>query len=78
MENVVFDNPVFYAIDYPGQDAVEIVDKRSGRMGVVRGALAQRFRHDFGIVVAEDRGEEGFEDLIEEYGGVITQAARLH
>ena len=28
--NVVCNNPVLYVVDYPAQDAVEVIDKRSG------------------------------------------------
>lgn len=78
MINVVYNNPMLYVIDYPSEDAVEILDKRSGRVGIVRGALAQRFRHDFGILVAEEADEERFEDFIDSYDAVMNQSARLH
>jgi hypothetical protein len=76
--NVVFNNPLLYVIDYPSDDAVEILDKRSGRFGLVRGALADRFRHDFGILVAREADQESFEEFIDSYDAVMTQAARLH
>ncbi len=78
MVNVVFDNPLLYVIDYPGQDAVEIFDKRSGRLGLVRGAVAERFRHDFGILLAKEPDEEGFGDFIDDYASVMNQTAVLH
>ena len=78
MNNVVFNNPLMFVIDYPAQDAVEILDKRSGMMGLVRGALAQRFRHDFGILVAEEADEESFEDFIDTYAAVMNQSSRLN
>jgi hypothetical protein len=76
--NVVFNNPMLYVVDYSGKDAIEIIDKRSGRVGLVRGALANRFRHDFGILVAEQADEERFEDFIESYDAVMNQSARWH
>ena len=30
---VVFNHPMMYVIDYPAEDAVEILDKRAGRVG---------------------------------------------
>jgi hypothetical protein len=76
--NLVFNSPMLYVIDYPGEDAVEILDKRSGRFGIARGALARRFRHDFGILVAEQADEDRFADFMETYAGVMNQPARLH
>jgi hypothetical protein len=78
MINVVINNPLLYVIDYPSDDAVEILDKRSGRFGLVRGALAHRFRHDFGILVAKEADEESFENFIDAYDAVMNQSARLH
>jgi hypothetical protein len=76
--NVVFNNPLLYVIDYPGDDAVEILDKRSGRMGIFRGALAKRFRHDFGILVSGSADEDSFADFIDTYDAIMNQSARLH
>jgi hypothetical protein len=78
MNSVVFDSPMMYVIDYPQQDAIEIVDKRSGRVGIVRGALARRFRHDFGILLSHQPEAEEFEDFIDAYDAVMNQSALLH
>ena len=75
---VVFDNPLMYVIDYPAEDAVEMFDKRARRVGVMRGAVAERFRHDFGIFLSEDRDEEQFEDFIDAYSAVMDQPASRH
>jgi hypothetical protein len=78
MNSVVFDSPMMYVIDYPGQDAIEILDKRSGRVGVVRGALADRFRRDFGILVAHQADAEDFEEFMDGYEAVMNQSAMIH
>lgn len=75
---VVFNHPLMYVIDYPGQDAVEMLDKRAGRVGVMRGAVAERFRHDFGIFLSADRDEEQVEDFIESYSAVMDQPVSRH
>ena len=75
---VVFNHPLMYVIDYPGQDAVEMLDKRAGRVGVMRGAVAERFRHDFGIFLSEERNEEQVEDFIESYSAVMDLPVSRH
>lgn len=75
---VVFNHPLMYVIDYPGQDAVEMLDKRAGRVGVMRGAVAERFRHDFGIFLAEERNEEQVEEFIESYSAVMDLPVSRH
>lgn len=75
---VMFNNPLMYVIDYPAEDAVEMLDKRAGRVGVMRGAVAERFRHDFGIFLSEERNEEQLEEFIEAYSAVMDQPVSRH
>lgn len=75
---VVFDHPLMYVIDYPAEDAVEMLDKRAGRVGVMRGAVAERFRHDFGIFLSEERDEEQLEDFIDAHSGVMDMPVSRH
>lgn len=76
--NVLFNNPQLYLIDHPAQDALEIMDKRSGRMGFVRGAVAERMRIEFGNFLMEDHNEEEFEDFIDTYQAVLDHPVRRH
>jgi hypothetical protein len=78
MTNVVFDNPLLFVIDYPDRNAVEIFDKRSRRMGFVSGALADRFRHDFGILLAEQPDDDRFEEFMDDYEAVLNQSPTVH
>lgn len=75
---LVFNHPLMTVIDYPGQDAVEMLDKRAGRVGVMRGAVAERFRHDFGIFLSEERDEEQLEEFIESYSAVMDLPVSRH
>ncbi len=75
---VVFNHPFMYVIDYPAEDAVEMLDKRHGRVGVMRGPMAERFRHDFGIFLSEERDEEQLEDFIDAYSAVMDQPVSKH
>lgn len=76
--NVLFNNPLLYMIDYPSHDALEILDKRSGRMGLVRGATAERMRAEFGSFLSKEHNLEEFEDFIDAYELILDQPARLH
>ncbi len=75
---VVFNHHLMYVIDYPSEDAVEMLDKRAGRVGFMRGAVAERFRHDFGIFLSEERDEEQLEDFIDAHSGVMDQPVSRH
>lgn len=75
---VVFNHPLMYVIDYPAENAVEILDKRIGRVGFFRGSDAERFRSDFDAFLAEERDEEQLEDFIDAHSAQVTQPIRSH
>lgn len=76
--NVLFNTPLFYMIDYPGHDALEIMDKRYGRMALLRGATADRLRGEFSRFFAEAHDEEEFEDFIDARGAMFDQPVSKH
>ncbi|MFA7270504.1 MAG: DUF3567 family protein [Sterolibacterium sp.] len=76
--NVLFNNPLLYLIDYPGYDALEILNKRSGRMCLVRGAIADRVRSEFGSFLSKEHNQEEFEDFIDAYEAILDQPVSLH
>lgn len=75
---VVFSNPLIYVIDYPAHDAVELFDRRSGRLGVMQGGVAHKFRDEFDELVASEPELDAFEDLIDHYSAFLTQSAVKH
>ena len=76
--NVLFNNPLLYMIDYPGLDALEILDKRKGRMGLVRGATADRMRGEFSQFLAQEHDQDEFEDFMDTYEAVFDQPVSRH
>lgn len=76
--NVLFNNPLLYVIEYPGFDALEILDKRNGRVGFLRGATADRMRDEFHEFLAQEHDEEEFEDFIDSYEAVLDQPVSRH
>jgi hypothetical protein len=76
--HVLFNNPLLYVIEYPGHDALEILDKRNGRMGLLRGAIAVRMRGEFGQFLTQEHNEEEFEEFIDSYEGILDQPVSRH
>ena len=76
--NVLFSNPLVYLIDHSGHDALEILDKRSGRIGLLRGIMADRVRSEFHQFLNEEHDQEEFEAFIDTYEGVLDHSATLH
>ncbi len=76
--NVLFNNPLLYVIDYPGHDALEILDKRNGRMGLLRGATADRMRGEFREFLTQEHDQEEFEDFIDSYEAILDHPVSCH
>lgn len=76
--NVVFNNQLLYVAEYPGQDAVEIIDKRNGVGGLIRDAAAQRFRDEFSELMAGTPDAEDFGEFIDHYQALLNQPAIYH
>lgn len=75
---VVFNHPLMYVIDYPAENAVEMLDKRVGRLGFFRGSEAERFRLEFDAFLAEERDEDQLEEFIDSHSARVTQPVRRH
>jgi hypothetical protein len=65
---IVFDNPVMHVVDYPAQDAVEVIDKRVNKGVLMRNGAAERFRSELKALVSGDPDIEAFDALLDEYG----------
>lgn len=75
--NVVCNNPVLYVVDYPGIDAVEVIDKRSGLGAMISNGAARRFRQEL-QGLAESTQAEDFAELLDHYEALLTQPAVYH
>jgi hypothetical protein len=75
---IVFDNPVLHVVDYPAQDAVEVIDKRVNKGVLMRDGAAQRFRSELHDLVATDPDIEAFDDFLDGYPSLFSQPAIYH
>lgn len=74
---VVCNNPVLYVVDFPGFDAIEVIDKRLGRGAVIRAATAARFRTELAKLSASEELSD-FDTLIAGYLCLFNQPAVYH
>lgn len=77
MMHIVCNNPIAYVVDYPGLDAVELIDKRSGRGILMRDQIAHRFRAELADW-SHAPDPDAFETLLDHYGALLTQPAVYH
>lgn len=75
--DIVCNSEDLYVVSYPTLDAVEVIDKRNGRGGLMRAATAHRFREDLETwSVSAD--PETFDTFLGQYGALMTQLAVYH
>ncbi|MBI4754922.1 MAG: DUF3567 family protein [Betaproteobacteria bacterium] len=75
---IVFNDPVLYIVDYPAQDAVEVIDKRHGLGALLRDEAARRFRREFRSLLDSDGEGEAYDDFLTRYQALLTQPAVYH
>jgi Protein of unknown function (DUF3567) len=75
---IIFSNPLVYVIDYPAYGAIELFDRRSGKVGLMLGVEAHRFRHEFDDLVASEPELDAFESFIDHYDDVMMQSVTRH
>ena len=76
--NVLFNNPQLYVIDYPSHDALEILDKRNGRVGLLRGPTAERLREEFREFLTQDHDDEEYADFLDSHDAILEHPVSLH
>jgi 23S rRNA A2030 N6-methylase RlmJ len=75
---LVLNNQAFMVADYPGENAIEVIDKRAGLGGLIRDAAAQRFREGLSKLMEQSPEIEEMDDFIEHYKALLNQPAILH
>ncbi|MBL8471037.1 MAG: DUF3567 family protein [Rhodocyclaceae bacterium] len=74
---IVFNDASLYVVDYPAQEAIEVIDKRSGRGAFIRDDAARRFRADLNSFV--EAGEpDALDEFIGHYIALMHQPAIYH
>lgn len=76
--NVVCNNPVLYVVDYPGFDALEVINKRTGLGAVMRAETAKRFREQLRAAEIKGGEAEDFEACVDLYDALFNQRAVYH
>ena len=54
------------------------MDKRSGRMGLLRGATADRVRGEFSRFLTQEHDQEEFEDFMDSHGAILDHPVSCH
>lgn len=75
---VVYSSSHYYVVEYPAQEAFELVDKESGFGTFIRGDVAARFRESMGIVIAKEPSIDEIDEFLGNYEPWMTQKVVVH
>lgn len=72
---VVLNNPALYVMDFPSVGAIEVIDKRRARGGLLAGEAALRFRRELADMMSQGDDPDEVEFCLDDYDDLLTQPA---
>jgi hypothetical protein len=72
---IVLNNPAWYIVDYPSVGAIEIIDKRRARGGMLAGETAIRFRRELQDMMDQGEDSDDVDLCLEDYDSLLLQPA---
>jgi hypothetical protein len=72
---VVFNNPILYVVAYPGVDAIEVIDKRRGRGGLLSGGTAERFQSELRDALSHGDEDDDIDVCLDQFEYLMNQPA---
>ena len=76
--NVVFNSPSYQVLEYPEQDAIELVDKQRATGALIQGAMAAGFRASLLDLSTQEPTAEDVEELIGQYDALMHLPQLYH
>jgi len=76
--NVVFSSPSYQVLEYPEQDAIELVDKIRAIGTLIQGEMAAGFRASLMNLSAQEPSAEDVDDLIGTYDALMHLPQLYH
>lgn len=76
--NVVFSSPSYQVLEYPEQDAIELVDKVRATGMLIQGAMAAGFRASLLDLSTQEPSVEDVDDLIGSYDALMHLPQLYH
>ncbi len=73
--HIVLNNPALYVVDYPSVGAIEVIDKRRARGGLLAGDTALRFRRELENALSQEDDSSEFDLCLDGYDALLTQPA---
>ncbi|MGE0559196.1 MAG: DUF3567 family protein [Burkholderiales bacterium] len=75
---IVYNSDQYYVAEYPGQDGLELVDKRTSRGTYFQGDVAQKFADAMGAAVSKDSSIEHIDEFLDSFSVLLNSPVVFH
>ena len=76
--NVMYNSENYCVVEFPGCLGVELVDKTTGRVGFLEGAVELKFRASMAHLAAGTPSAESVDEFLGHYDALLTNSVALH
>mgnify|MGYP002632963929 CR=1 FL=1 len=75
---IVYNSEQYYIAEYPGQQGLELVDKRTSRGTYFQGDVAENFANAINAVVTADSSEEHVDEYLDSFSVLLNSPVVYH
>ena len=75
---IVYNSEQYYVAEYPGQDGLELVDKRSSRGTYFQGDVAKNFVEAMNNAVGVDASVERIDEFLDSFAVLLNSPVVYH
>lgn len=75
---IVYNSDQYYIAEYPGQQGLEVVDKRTSRGTYFQGDVAENFANAMNAVVDADSSEEHVDEFLDSFSMLLNSPVVYH
>ena len=75
---IVYNSDHYYVAEYPGQDGLELVDKRTSRGTYFHGDVAHKFADAMNAAVSEDSSAEHVDEFLDSFSVLLNSPVVYH
>ncbi len=75
---IVYNSEQYYVAEYPGQQGLELVDKRSSRGTYFQGDVAEKFANALNAAVVDDASTESVDEFLGNFNVLLNVPVVYH
>jgi hypothetical protein len=75
---IVYNSEQYYVAEYPGQDGLELVDKRTSRGTYFQGDVAKNFVDAMNHAVGDDASIERIDEFLDSFAVLLNSPVVYH